>query len=195
MPSSAPGITTASGLCAFTREIRRFYGAIREQMDLLDHEGIPHEVVPGVSVVFAAAAALKRELTIPEVSQTVILTRMGGRTPVPAGEELGALASHGATLAVYLSVRQIEMVMERVAPHYRPETPVVVAYRVGWPDQEFIRGTLADVAQKVRAAGIERQALILIGEVFGNQAGDEPRRSKLYDESFSHGFRRPGATS
>ena len=171
------------------------YGAIREQMDLLDQEGIPYEVVPGVSVVFAAAAALKRELTIPEVSQTVILTRMSGRTPVPDREALGSLASHGATLAIYLSVQQIEKVTEEIAPHYPPETPVVVAYRVGWPDQEFVYGTLSDVAQKVLTAGITRQAVILIGEVFGKQGGDKPRRSKLYDESFGHGFRKSGASS
>lgn len=171
------------------------YGAIREQMDLLDEEGIPHEVVPGVSVVFAAAAALKRELTVPEVSQTVILTRMGGRTQVPDRENLGSLASHGATLAIYLSVQQIEKVAAEVVPHYPPETPVVVAYRVGWPDQAFVYGTLADVAQKVRSAGINRQAVILIGKVFGKQAGDEPKRSKLYDESFSHGFRERGEPS
>ena len=166
------------------------YGAIREQMDLLDREGIPYEVVPGVSAVFAAAAALKRELTLPEVSQTVILTRMAGRTPVPEGENLRSLAAHRATLAIYLSVHQMEQLVSEVSPHYAPETPVVVAYRVGWPDEAFIRSTLAEIAGAVKASGIRRQALVLIGEVFDSGEGTERKRSKLYDESFEHGFRK-----
>jgi len=170
------------------------YGAIREQMDLLDEEGIPYAVVPGVSAVFAAAAALNRELTVPEVSQTVILTRLAGRTPAPERERLGSLASHGATLAIYLSVQAIETVAAEAAPFYPPDTPVVVAYRVGWPDQTFIHGTLADIAGKVHAAGIKRQAIIMIGQVFGTSAGEKPKRSKLYDESFGHGFRQPGTS-
>lgn len=165
------------------------YGAIREQMDLLDGEGIPYEVVPGVSAVFAAAAALKRELTLPEVSQTVILTRMAGRTPVPERESLRSLASHRATLAIYLSVQQIEKLVSEVSPYYSPETPVVVAYRVGWPDEAFVRGTLSDIAGVVQASGIRRQALVLVGDVFDFQGGTERKRSRLYDESFEHGFR------
>lgn len=165
------------------------YGAIQEQMELLDREGIPYEVVPGVSAVFAAAAALKQELTLPEVSQTVIVTRAAGRTPVPVGESLHSLAAHGATLVIYLSVQQIEKVVEELSTGYPADTPVVVAYRVGWPDETFLYGTLRDIAEKVREAGIRRQAIIMVGKVFGMQGGNELKRSKLYDESFSHGFR------
>lgn len=166
------------------------YGAIQEQMELLDRDGIPYQVVPGVSAAFAAAAELCRELTLPEVSQTLILTRMAGRTPVPPGEELGALAAHRATLVIYLSVQQIEKVVLELSAAYAPETPVVVAYRVGWPDQVFIRSTLSHIADRVKESDIRRQALIMIGNVFGARgAGQELKRSKLYDESFSHGFR------
>jgi precorrin-4/cobalt-precorrin-4 C11-methyltransferase len=166
------------------------YGAIQEQMDLLDRESIPYEVIPGVSAVFAAAATLRQELTLPDVSQTLILTRMAGRTPVPDGESLESLAAHGATLVIYLSVQRIEEVVSQLAAGYSPQTPVVVAYRVGWPDQEIVRGTLEDIARKVQASGIRRQAIIMIGEVFGVRSRDQKTRSKLYDETFSHGFRR-----
>lgn len=165
------------------------YGAIREQMALLDSEGIPYEVVPGVSAVFAAAAALRQELTVPEMSQTLILTRMAGRTPVPERERLRSLASHGATLVIYLSVQQIESVIAEAASGYSPETPVVVAYRVGWPDELLVEGTLADIAAKVNEAGIKRQAIVMIGRVFGRGGPQDAGQSKLYDESFSHGFR------
>lgn len=165
------------------------YGAIQEQMELLDREGIPYGVVPGVSAVFAAAAALRQELTLPEASQTLILTRMEGRTPVPERERLETLASHRATLAIYLSVQNIEKVAEGLSEHYPPETPVVVAYRVGWPDEAFVEGTLADIAQRVQGAGIKRQALILVGDVFGVRARGLAARSKLYDETFDHGYR------
>ncbi len=167
------------------------YGAIREQMDLLDRDAIPYETVPGVSAAFAAAAAINRELTLPELSQTVILTRLGGRTPVPEKEQLATLASHQATMVIYLSVQRIESVVGELGRHYPPGTPVVVAYRVGWPDQAFIHGSLENIADKVRLAGINRQALIMVGEVFGVKggAGEETKRSRLYDESFSHQFR------
>lgn len=165
------------------------YGAIQEQMDLLDRDSIPYEVVPGVSAVFAAAAALRQELTLPDVSQTLILTRLAGRTPVPESEALESLASHGATLVIYLSVQRIAEVVSQLSVGYSPETPVVVAYRVGWPDQEFVHGTLADIARKVAATSIKRQAIILIGEVFGARSREQKTRSKLYDQTFSHGFR------
>ena len=166
------------------------YGAIQEQMELLDKEAVPYAVVPGVSAVFAAAASLRQELTLPEVSQTLILTRLAGRTPVPETESLRLLASHRATLAVYLSVNQIDRVVEEVSAHYPSETPVAVVYRVGWPDESSIRGTLADIAQKVKESDVRRQAIILIGAVLnaGND-GRELRKSKLYDESFEHGYR------
>lgn len=170
------------------------YGAIQEQMDLLDQEGIPYVVVPGVSAVFAAAAELRRELTLPEVSQTVIVTRMAGRTPVPEKEAIRSLAAHQATLVIYLSVNQVDRLVEEISPLYPPGTPVVVAYRVSWPDQCIVKGTLSDIASKVRSAGIERQALIMIGTVFGARAGGELKRSKLYDETFEHGFRQAHPT-
>lgn len=165
------------------------YGAIQEQMDLLDGEAIPYEVVPGVSAVFAAAAALGQELTLPDVSQTLILTRMAGRTPVPEAESLELLASHRATLVIYLSVQRMEEVVSRLSTGYPPQTPVVVAYRVGWPDQEVVRGTLENIAERVRATGIKRQAIIMIGDVFGARDRQRKTRSKLYDQTFSHGFR------
>jgi precorrin-4/cobalt-precorrin-4 C11-methyltransferase len=159
-------------------------------MDLLDRESIPCSVVPGVSAVFAAAAELKQELTLPEVSQTVILTRLAGRTPVPEGENLRSLASHGATLIIYLSVQQMEKVVSELLHSYPADTPVVVAYRVGWPDQVFVEGALSDIVPRVEDAGIRRQAIIMVGRVFGIRGGEELKRSKLYDESFDHGFRR-----
>lgn len=171
------------------------YGAIQEQMELLDRDGIPYSVVPGVSAVFAAAAALTQELTLPEVSQTLILTRMAGRTPVPEGEDLRSLAQHRATLVIYLSVQQIEKVVSEVGSCYGPETPVVVAYRLGWPDELIVKGTLDDIAQKVKSSGIGRQAIIMVGEVFNARSGKELKKSKLYDESFEHGFRKTRVSS
>jgi precorrin-4/cobalt-precorrin-4 C11-methyltransferase len=167
------------------------YGAINEQLVLLDRDGIAYEVVPGVSAAFAASAALKQELTIPEVSQTVILTRLGGRTPVPEKEKLANLASHRATMAIYLSVQRIDEVVAELTQHYPADTPAIVAYRVGWPDQEFIHGTLRNIAGKVRGAEIARQAIILVGDVFrkNDPGGKKVKRSKLYDEAFSHQFR------
>ena len=167
------------------------YGALNEQMTLLDRDKIAYEVVPGVSAAFAAAAAMKQELTIPEICQTVILTRLGGRTAVPGKEKLEALASHRASMVIYLSVQRIEMVVAELKVHYPVDTPAIVAYRVGWPDQELIRGTLENIAEKVRTAKIERQAIILIGEVFKikGMSGKKNKRSKLYDETFDHQFR------
>lgn len=166
------------------------YGAIQEQMALLDEEGIPYHVVPGVSAVFAAAAVLKQELTLPEISQTLILTRLAGRTPVPDAERLSLLASHKATLVIYLSVQQIENVVSELMPSYGPQTPVVVAYRIGWPDESMLETTLADLVDRVKTEGISRQALIMVGEVFAARSKKSFAKSKLYDESFSHGFRK-----
>lgn len=166
------------------------YGAIQEQMVLLDDEEVPYRVVPGVSAVFAAAAALRRQLTLPEISQTLILTRLAGRTPVPEQERLGSLASHKATLVIYLSVQQIEKVVSELKPSYGPDTPVVMAYRVGWPDELLLQTTLEQLAEDVKAAGISRQALIMVGDVFAAHSNKTLKKSKLYDESFSHGFRK-----
>lgn len=165
------------------------FGAIQEQLEILERENIPCLVIPGVSAAFAAAAALGQELTLPEVTQTVILTRAAGRTPVPEKEALQDLARHGATLVIYLSIKLIDAVVAELTPAYGPETPVVVAYRVSWPDQQLIRGTLGTIAGLVQAAGIERQALIMVGPVLSAREGELKARSKLYDQAFSHGFR------
>jgi len=165
------------------------FGAIQEQLEILERENIPCLVIPGVSAAFAAAAALGQELTLPEVTQTVILTRAAGRTPVPEKEALHDLARHGATLVIYLSIKLIDTVVAELTPAYGPETPVVVAYRVSWPDQQLIRGTLSTIAGLVQAAGIERQALIMVGPVLSARDGELKARSKLYDQAFSHGFR------
>jgi len=165
---------------------------MQEQLEVLEREGIPCLVIPGVTAAFAAAAALAQELTLPEVTQTVILTRAAGRTPVPAPEALGELARHGATLAIYLSIKLLDQVVAELIPAYGPETPVVVAYRVSWPDQRFIQGTLGSIAALVQAAGIERQALILVGAALGARRQGLEARSKLYDRSFAHGFRGGG---
>jgi precorrin-4/cobalt-precorrin-4 C11-methyltransferase len=167
------------------------YGAIDEQMRLLERDGINFEVTPGVSAAFAAAAAMNQELTMPEISQTVILTRLEGRTPVPESEKLASLASHRATLVIYLSVQRIEEVVAQLREHYPADTPAVVAYRVSWPDQKLIHGTLANIAEKARASKVERQSVIFVGEVFKTKdpAGEELKRSRLYDKTFGHQFR------
>uniref|UniRef100_A0A7V4LD29 Precorrin-4 C(11)-methyltransferase n=1 Tax=Desulfobacca acetoxidans TaxID=60893 RepID=A0A7V4LD29_9BACT len=165
------------------------FSALQEQLELLDQEGIPFEVIPGVTAAAAAAAALAQELTLPEVSQTVILTRAAGRTPVPEGENLPSLAAHGATLVIYLSIRLLEQVAAELAEHYGPEAPVVVAYRVSWPEARFIRGTLRDIAARVRDAGISRQALIMVGPALAAWEGRLKARSRLYDKTFAHGWR------
>jgi len=166
------------------------YGAIQEQMAELDRLGIEYSVVPGVTSAFAAAASLKQELTLPEVSQTVILTRIAGRTPVPEGERLSEIARIGATLVIYLSVSMIDKVVaELLQGAYAPETPAAVVAKASWPDEQTVEGTLADIADKVRAAGIDRQALILVGDVLGARREGLKAKSLLYDRDFSHGFR------
>lgn len=162
------------------------YGAIQEQMDALAGKGIPFQVVPGVSSVFAAAAAVPRELTLPGVTQTVILTRIEGRTPVPEGEKLADLARHRCTMCIFLSVNQIERVTgELLQGGYPPGTGVVVVEKASWPDQRVIRGTIENIGELVREAGITRQALIMVGDVFLSGY----LKSRLYDKEFSHGFR------
>ena len=167
------------------------YGAIQEQMAALDRLGISYAVVPGVTSAFAAAASLRQELTLPEVSQTVIITRMEGRTPVPEREALRSLASHGATLALYLSVGLMDTVVAELLAGgaYTPATPVAVVSRASWHDEQIIEGSLADIAAKVAAAGIAKQAMILVGEVLGVRRTGMQAVSKLYDEGFSHGCR------
>jgi precorrin-4/cobalt-precorrin-4 C11-methyltransferase len=166
------------------------YGAIQEQMAELDRLGIPYEVVPGVTSAFAAAAALKQELTLPEVSQTVIFTRRAGRTPVPEREKLAEIAGLGATLVIYLSVSMIEeVVQELLLGAYTQDTPAAVVARASWPDEQIIEGTLADVAEKVRSAGIARQALIIVGDVLAARKQGLHAKSLLYDRDFEHGYR------
>ncbi|MEK7773781.1 MAG: precorrin-4 C(11)-methyltransferase [Deltaproteobacteria bacterium] len=162
------------------------YGAVREQADILEKESIRYEIVPGVSSAFASAAALKRELTMPGVTQTVIFTRIEGKTPVPRAESLSSLASHNATICVFLSIGMIDRVVVELAKGYPPSTPAAVVYRATWEDELAITGTLEDIAGKVKKAGISRQAMIIVGRAIGEGSV----ASRLYDKGFSHGFRR-----
>ncbi|MGT0191114.1 precorrin-4 C(11)-methyltransferase [Burkholderia pyrrocinia] len=141
------------------------YGAIGEQIRRLKVLGIPYEIVPGVTATAACAATLGVELTLPGVAQTVILTRFAGKTTMPEGEALGALAAHRATLAIHLGVRHLARIVDEVLPHYGADCPVAVVYRASWPDEERVTGTLADIVGKVQGTQIERTALILIGRV------------------------------
>ncbi len=160
------------------------YGAISEQIHRLQTKRIPYEIVPGVPAFAAAAAALGRELTMPGITQTVILTRTASRSsPMPEGEDLATLGRTGATLAIHLSVRALLRIERELAPVYGKDCPVVVAYRIGWPDQEIIRGHLSDIRKKVRARKITRTALILIGPAL---AEEHRMDSALYDPEIPH---------
>ena len=166
------------------------YGAIGEQMRRLDALGIPYDVTPGVPAFAAAAAALKRELTLPGIAQTVVLTRTAVRSsPMPDGEELIRLAPGNATLAIHLSVANLAQVVADLVPHRGVDCPVVVAVRVGWPDERTIHGTLGDIEGKVAAAGVQRTALILVGRVLGDAAFDD---SRLYDAGHARAFKPAG---
>lgn len=163
------------------------YGAIAEQMRRLDRLAIPYDVTPGVPAFAAAAALLKQELTLPEVSQTIILTRTTMKaSPMPEGEELEALGRSGATLAIHLSVRNLAHVRRALEPHYGPHCPVVVVYRATWPDEQVIRGTLATIGGLVRQAKLTRTALVLVGRVL---AAPDFRDSALYDPKHAHVLR------
>lgn len=163
------------------------YGAIREQMDRLEDLGIgDYQVVPGISSYSAAAASIKRELTLPGVSQTVILTRNAGRTPVPESEDLEHLAKIGASMCIFLSVQNIDDVVDKLTRGYgRTDVPVAVVYKATWPDEKIIYGTLEDIGQKIKDAKIDKMSQILVGDFLG----DEYELSKLYDKDFSHKFR------
>lgn len=161
------------------------YGAIREQLDALDKLNIEHEVVPGVSSFLAAAAAMQKEYTLPDVTQTVILTRMEGRTPVPERESIEELAKHRATMVLFLSVGMIDELVMKLKTSYPETTPVAVVYKASWPDQIIIYGTLSDIAAKVKEAGIKKTALVTVGDFLGN----EYELSKLYDKTFTHEYR------
>lgn len=160
------------------------YGAIAEQMRRLETLGIPFDVTPGVPSFAAAAAALGRELTLPEIAQTVILTRTATRSsPMPERETLERLGANGATLAIHLSVNNLARVVRALTPHYGRDCPAVVAYRVSWPDECLIRGTLADIRDNVKQAGITRTALVLVGHALGDRNGAE---SRLYAPDHDH---------
>jgi len=160
------------------------YGAIGEQMRRLDALGIAYDVTPGVPAFAAAAATLKTELTLPDVSQTVILTRTAMKSSdIPAGEDLDTLGRSGATLALHLSIRNLRAVTAQLIPHYGADCPVAVVYRASWPDERVIRGTLSDIREKVRDAKITRTALVIVGRVL---APEDFRDSALYDPGHVH---------
>ena len=162
------------------------YGAIREQMDILDSKGMEYEYVPGVSSFIGAASALKAEYTLPNVSQTVILTRMAGRTPVPEKEEIESLASHQATMIIFLTSTMLKELSRRlIEGGYSPDTPAAIVYKATWPDQKVIRTTVENIAVEAEKEGINKMALICVG----NFLGDNYDRSKLYHPEFTHLFR------
>lgn len=161
------------------------YGAIGEQMNELRRLDIDYEVIPGVSSFQAAAAALRTELTAPEISQTIILTRTSGRTPMPEPQELEELARTHSTLCIFLSVHKLKDVADRLATFYGADCPAAVVYRASWPDQEIFRGTLADIAEKISISGIKKTAMIVVGKALSEGIP----ASKLYDPSFSHEYR------
>ncbi|MBR4400748.1 MAG: precorrin-4 C(11)-methyltransferase [Synergistes sp.] len=163
------------------------YGAIREQMDRLKELGIPYDITPGVSSFCAAAAAAEAEYTLPSVSQTVIITRMEGRTPVPDREKIRSLAAHHASMVLFLSSGMLEALSsELIAGGYEPDTHAALVYKASWPEQKLVRGRLADIPRLAAEAGIDRTALVLVGDFLG----DEYELSKLYDKHFSHGYRK-----
>lgn len=163
------------------------YGAIAEQMRRLDALGIPYDVTPGVPSFAAAAAALKSELTLPGIAQTVILTRTAVRaSAMPKGEDLATLGRSGATLAIHLSINNLARVVRELTPLYGAECPVVVVHRVTWPDQGIVRGNLGDIRAKAKAAGFTRTALILVGRVLGGEGFDD---SRLYAADHTHVLR------
>jgi len=163
------------------------FGSTAEQMRRFEALGIAYEIVPGVSSFSAAAAAVGRELTLPELSQTIILTRAEGRTPMPDGEKLADLARHRATLVFFLSITLLGRVARELAPIYGEDCPAFVVHRATWPDQVIVRGTLADIFVKVREAKITSQSIILVGRVL---TATDFADSRLYDPTFSHGYRK-----
>lgn len=164
------------------------YGAIREQMDALDRLGISYEVIPGVSSFLAAAASMKKEYTLPGVSQTVILSRLEGRTPVPEKEKILSLAKHHATMIIFLSVGKIEVLVQLLSESYERDTPAAVVYKASWPEEVIVYGTLETIADKVKAAGITKTALVVVGNFLGNAY----ELSKLYDQNFETEYRKAG---
>ena len=165
------------------------YGAVFEQMIELDKRSVLYTIIPGVTAAFAAAASLGIEYTLPEVSQTLILTRMAGRTPVPNTEQLAALAEHQASMVIYLSMNFVHEVEKILRTAYGDDAPCAVVYRASQPDEKIIAMELKDLSRRVEAASITRQAIIIVGKVLTARKTGTLPRSKLYDKAFKHGFR------
>ena len=163
------------------------FGSTAEQIRKLEELGIEVEIVPGVSSFTAAAAALGKELTLPELSQTVILTRAEGRTPMPDREKLADLAAHQATMCLFLSINLLRDVARELAPHYGEDCPVAVVHKASCPDQKIVVGTLADIVQRARDAGLRSQSMVIVGRVL---SAKDFANSRLYDPTFTHRFRR-----
>lgn len=165
------------------------YGAIREQMDLLKEQGIGYEVCPGVSSFCGAAAALKAEYTLPGISQSVVITRMAGRTPVPEKESIRAFAAHQATMVIFLSTGMLkDLSRELIEGGYPGDTPAAIVYKATWPEEKVLRCTIKDLAETADAAGVTKTALIVIGKILEG----EYERSRLYDPTFTTEFRAAG---
>ena len=165
-----------------------FYGAIQEQMDFLAKQGINYVNVPGVSCLQGSAASLQRELTLPNISQTVIVTRPKGRTPVPESESIRELAKHQATMVIFLGTPQLATVVNELQKGgYTRNTPAALVYKATWPEQKIVRGTLGDIVEKANSAGIKETALIFVGRVLNPEGYDY---SKLYEPTFTTGFRK-----
>ncbi len=167
-----------------------FYSAISEQIERLRSLNITFEVIPGVSSAMAGAALLGQELTIPEISQTVIFTRLGGRTPVPKKEGLAGLARHKASMVIFLSAGMIEKVVEKLLKGYPGKTPAVVIEKASWPEQKVVSGSLKEIAALARAAGVEKTALIYVGEALRASVESLGKESRLYHKAFTHGYRK-----
>lgn len=163
------------------------YSSIQEQIAWCDKEKISYEVIPGVSSFCAGAASLKQELTLPDISQTVIITRISGRTKVPKKEDLKTLSRIKATMAIFLSVDKIDEVVKELSYGYGSGTPVAVVSRASWPDEKIISGTLKDIAKKVKSEKINRQALIFVGDILKKK---DFKKSRLYDKNFAHSYRK-----
>jgi len=166
------------------------YGAIFEQMAELQKRDIPYKIIPGVTAAFAAAAALGIEYTLPEISQTLILTRMAGRTPVPQNEDLASLAKHQASMAIYLSISMIDDVARILADAYGEDAACAVVYRASQPEEKVVVTCLKDLADKVRTEKITKQALIIVSKTLGVSTDNLVYKSKLYDKNFKHEFRK-----
>lgn len=162
------------------------YGAIGEQIRYLRELDIPFEIIPGVTATAACAALLGTELTLPDISQSVILTRYADKTSMPVGEELTSLAQHRATMAIHLGVKNLPKIVAELTPHYGADCPIAVVHRASWPDQDWVLGTLADIEEKVQAKGFRRTALILVGRVLAN---DQFAESSLYRAGHAHIYR------